>query len=164
MEPELLRALDRIVAEKGYPSRSEAIRDLVRDALVREQWADPRKHVVGALTLVYDHHVPGLEETMTEVQHQYQDLIRCTTHVHLDERHCVEVVVLSGPSGRVREVANRLTALRGVRHAQLAATAVPLSPSAHDHSKAAHEAGHSHAGDQPHDHEGDAAHSHGDGR
>ena len=137
MEPELVRALDRIVAEKGYPSRSEAIRDMIRDVLVREQWADPRQRVVGAVTLVYDHRVPGLEERLTQVQHQYQELICCSSHVHLDDVHCVEVVILSGPSGRVREVANRLSTLRGVKHAQLAATAVPRTqPHEHEHGHA----------------------------
>ncbi len=139
MEADLLQAFDDLIARKGYNNRSEAIRDLVRDALVRDRWDTGTGPVVGAITLVYDHHSRLLEETMTDLQHQYADLIHCSTHVHLDEHHCVEVIVVSGPADRVRHLANRLTALRGVKHGQLACTAVAwATPGEHEGSEPAH--------------------------
>ncbi|MCD6351459.1 MAG: nickel-responsive transcriptional regulator NikR, partial [Armatimonadetes bacterium] len=94
MEQELLEAFDEVLARKGYASRSEAIRDLVRDLLVRERWEHPEAPVVGAITMVYDHHASMLEDRLVALQHQYGELIHASTHVHLDERHCVEVVVV----------------------------------------------------------------------
>ena len=152
MEGELLQAFDELITRKGYNNRSEAIRDLIRDALVRDRWDSGTGPVVGAITLVYDHHSRMLEETMTELQHQYHELIHCTTHVHLDKQHCVEVIVVSGPADRVRELADRLTALRGVKHGQLACTAVAW---AGRHEAHAHE----HEGHGSHEHD---VHEHGD--
>ncbi len=133
MDHELLAAFDRVIERKGYPSRSEAIRDLVRDLMVRERWEHSDAPVVGAITLVYDHHASMLEDRLVDLQHRYADLVHATTHVHLDERHCVEVVVVSGPADRVRELADRITAIKGVQHAQLSGTAVAWESPAHEH-------------------------------
>ena len=153
MDAELLRAFDELIARKGYNNRSEAIRDLIRDALVKDRWETGAGPVVGAITLVYDHHSRLLEETMTDIQHNYHDLIHCSTHVHLDEHHCVEVIVVSGPAERVRELADRLTALRGVKHGQLACTAVAWGDGreTHDHEHGGQESGH--GGEHEHTHE-----------
>jgi CopG family nickel-responsive transcriptional regulator len=124
IDHQLLEAFDRVIRRKGYPSRSEAIRDLIRDLLVREQWAQDEQPVAGCIALLYDHHTHGLEQRLTDAQHEYATLIHSTTHVHLDERHCLEVVVVSGQASRVRRLADRLASVKGVRHAQLAATAV----------------------------------------
>lgn len=145
IEPELLEAFDRVIRDKGYPSRSEAIRDLIRDLLVRRQWEVGRGPVVGAITLVYDHHARTLEERLTDIQHEYAELIHATTHVHLDERHCVEVVVVSGTPERVRELADRLSTIKGVRHSQLSATAIAWQAEAPPHH---HAADHGHPHDQ----------------
>jgi len=74
MEYDLLAAFDRVIKAKGYPSRSEALRDLVRDLLVRERWEHGNQPVVGSITLVYDHHARMLEDRLTDLQHQYADL------------------------------------------------------------------------------------------
>jgi CopG family nickel-responsive transcriptional regulator len=151
MEGELLEAFDRMVAEKGYPSRSEAVRDLVRGLMVRERWELPEGLVVGTITLVYDHRARMLDYKLTHIQHDYHDLIRFSTHVHLDERHCVQVVIVGGPVERVRELADRLTALKGVKHADLSCTAVAWVGDAESEEAGGHAAGHNHEhGDHNH--------------
>jgi len=120
--PDLLAKFDKRIRLAGYPSRSEAIRDVIRDYLVRQQWEQPQGDVVGTVTLVYDHHVRQLEDHITELQHQHTDIVCCTTHVHIDHDNCIEVVVVHGSAAQVREVAEALIAMRGVKHGQLVCT------------------------------------------
>lgn len=118
LEQGLLARFDEIIAQKGYPSRSEAIRDLIRDLLVREEW-EAAGPVAGAVTLVYEHSRRDLVEELVDLQHDYVDVIVSTQHVHLDHDRCLEIVVVRGPAQRVRELASRLQALRGVLHTTL---------------------------------------------
>jgi CopG family nickel-responsive transcriptional regulator len=97
MDAELLAAFDLLITRKGYSSRSEAIRDLVRDAIVKSQGADATQSTVAALCMVYDHHAPELTNRLTSLQHDFNHEIISTLHVHLDHRHCLEVIVLRGP-------------------------------------------------------------------
>jgi len=122
MEDELLRRFDALIKERGYQSRSEAIRDLVRQELVKEEWSDPEAEVVGTLTIVYEHHEHELSNILAELQHQYHTFILCSTHIHLDPHNCLEVVILKGASGRVKYIANTLISTRGVKHGQLVST------------------------------------------
>lgn len=122
MEHDLLARFDERTRLAGYPNRSEAIRDVIRDYLVRQQWADGEQEVIGTVTLVYDHHTRLLEDRLTELQHDHHDLIRCSTHVHLDEHNCLEVVVLLGPAAEVRTLAESLMSTRGVKHGELTCT------------------------------------------
>lgn len=122
MDEELLEAFDEQIARAGYQNRSEAIRDLVRNYLVEQQARHPDAPVVGTVTLMYDHHARLLEDRLTELQHEHHDVIRCSTHVHLDAHNCVEVVVLAGPADRVRQIADSLIAMRGVKHGKLVVT------------------------------------------
>lgn len=122
MEHDLLARFDERTRLAGYPNRSEAIRDVIRDYLVRQQWADGEQEVIGTVTLVYDHHTRLLEDRLTELQHDHHDLIRCSTHVHLDEHNCLEVVVLLGPAAEVRALAENLMSTRGVKHGELTCT------------------------------------------
>lgn len=123
MPRELLEAFDVRNQKKGYRNRSEALRDLVRSALVAEQWGDPRQRVAATFTMVYDHHTRQLSDKITAVQHDYGPLIVSTLHVHLDHDNCLEVLVMRGKSGEIREVADRLAAIKGIKHAQLSLTA-----------------------------------------
>jgi len=118
LEEGLLSRFDELVESKGYPSRSEAIRDLIRDLLVREEW-ESSGPVAGAVTIVYEHHRRELAEELIELQHDYVDVVVSTQHVHLDHDRCLEVVVVRGKADRVRELASRLQAMRGVLHAAL---------------------------------------------
>jgi CopG family nickel-responsive transcriptional regulator len=115
----LSRAFDKRNKRKGYGNRSEAIRDLIRDALVKEEWSDPKAQVAATVTLVYDHHTRTLTDRITEVQHDYGETIVSALHVHLDHHNCLEVVVLRGAAKDVQALADRLGAIKGVKHAQI---------------------------------------------
>lgn len=122
MEASLLKAFDDLIARKGYTNRSEAIRDVLRDYLVQHEWQEEDREVVGAVALVYDHHVRELTHALIELQHHAEADVVCSTHVHLDEHHCLEVIVLRGRPGSVRQVADRLIGTRGVKHGRLMTT------------------------------------------
>lgn len=123
LEAALLEAFDRRNAGKGYATRSEAIRDLIRDRLVREQAAAPAgAEQVAVVTLVYDHHARELASRLVEMQHHHHGLVVSTLHVHLGERHCLEVSVLRGPSADVRHLGDELLATKGVLHGDIALT------------------------------------------
>lgn len=122
IDEDLLKKFDELNGRRGYTNRSEAFRDLIRDALIQEAAAAPESEVVGTLTLVYDHHVRMLQERLTELQHEHHEEIISTLHVHLDHHHCLEVLVLRGKSDRVREIGDRLIATKGVEHGRLTLT------------------------------------------
>lgn len=115
----LVEAFDRRIRSKGYTNRSEAVRDLMRAYLVEGEWEDAEGDVVGTLTIVYDHSRPELAQTLTRLQHEHLGSIVCTTHVHLDEHHCMEIIVLRGPVYDVNAIAGALVAARGVKHGKL---------------------------------------------
>jgi CopG family transcriptional regulator, nickel-responsive regulator len=121
IDRELLVKFDAAIAGKGYQNRSEAIRDLIRDHLVSEQ-AGKNQVVVGTLTIIYDHHRPNLTEKLVDAQHHAGSKVMAATHVHLDHRNCLEVVIMKGRSGAIRDLANRILSLRGVKHGQLVVT------------------------------------------
>ncbi|HNZ39444.1 MAG TPA: nickel-responsive transcriptional regulator NikR [Candidatus Latescibacteria bacterium] len=118
---DLLKRFDRLIRESGYSNRSEALRDLIRDRLVAEQWA-AGEEVVATITLVYDHHVRDLAERLTQVQHQRTDRIISSLHVHLNHDNCLEVIVTRGSAHDVKELAGLLIGSRGVKHGGLVMT------------------------------------------
>jgi len=122
MSRDLLRRFDQVTRQRGYRTRSEAIRDVVRSYLVESEWSLKQAEVVGTITLIYDHGSHDLPHVLSDVQHQFHDKVLCATHVHLDDNNCLEVVVLRGPADAVRAVADRLTATRGVKHGKLVCT------------------------------------------
>jgi CopG family nickel-responsive transcriptional regulator len=121
LDRELLAAFDRVILRKGYNNRSEAVRDLIRDHLVSEA-ADKNEVVVGTLTIVYDHHRPNLTEKLVDAQHHAGGKVLAATHVHLDHHNCLEVVIMKGRSEAIRDLANHILSLRGVKHGQLVVT------------------------------------------
>ena len=121
IDEDLLLEFDRLIKKRGYMNRSEAFRDLIRDALLTET-IDSNKPVVGTLTLVYDHHVPNLSEKLTGAQHSAGAMILAATHVHLDHHYCLEVVIMKGKSRELQELADRMLALRGVELGKLVLT------------------------------------------
>lgn len=122
IDTDLLEKFDRLIEQRGYTNRSEAFRDLIRDELVEKNWESPDSHVVGTVTLVYDHHVRMLSEKLTDIQHDYHHAVLSTLHVHLDHDHCLEVLVVKGKSGDVRKVADALISTKGVKHGRLTIT------------------------------------------
>jgi CopG family nickel-responsive transcriptional regulator len=119
IEDDLLAAMDALVARRGYPSRSEAVRDIVREALSADERADTRSPCFAALSYVYDHHRRELAKRLTESQHDHHDLTVAALHVHLDHDTCLEVAVLKGRRGEVEALADSITSQRGVRHGRL---------------------------------------------
>lgn len=118
----LLERFDRLVGDKGYVNRSEAIRDLIRDALVEKTWEEGDEETVGTVTLVYDHHVHDLADKLTDIQHDHHDRIISTLHVHLDHHNCLEVLIVRGKAGQIRSIADALIRVKGVKHGKLVMT------------------------------------------
>lgn len=123
LEGRLLKRFDRLIDRKGYANRSEAIRDLIRESLVREQWEMNLDQAVGTITLVYDHDTRELADRLTDLQHAHYETIVSTLHVHLDSHHCLEVLVLRGKASDLKAIADRLIGTRGVQHGTFSATA-----------------------------------------
>jgi CopG family nickel-responsive transcriptional regulator len=117
----LLIEFDRLITKRGYKNRSEAFRDLIREALLSET-VDLNRPVVGTLTLVYDHHVPNLSEKLTDAQHTAGAMVLAATHVHLDHHYCLEVIIMKGRSKEIQGIADRILALRGVELGKLVLT------------------------------------------
>jgi CopG family nickel-responsive transcriptional regulator len=123
IESGLLSEFDELIARRGYPSRSEAFRDLIRDALLDEAAASGREEVVGTITLVYDHHVRQLGARLTSRQHDAHHSVLSALHVHLDHDNCLEVIVVRGTAAEVKRLADGLISMKGVRHGRLTITA-----------------------------------------
>ena len=122
VDTELLKKYDSLLKKTGYSNRSEAIRDLIRERLIKEEWADPKKKVVGVLALVYDHGTRELTEVLNQIQHRHVQDVIASLHVHLDVHNCLEIIVLKGPVKRVKKIAQELLTLRNVKHGQLTMT------------------------------------------
>lgn len=122
----LLERFDRVLGERGYSSRSEALRDLIRDYLVEVEW-ESNEETIGTVTLVYDHHVKELSEELNSLQHDMGKAIISTLHVHLDHHLCLEVVLVRGRSREIRRMADRLIGTKGVVHGKLTAATVGRS-------------------------------------
>lgn len=122
VEGELLKEFDRLIDNIGYSNRSEAIRDLIRERLVRKEWEDKDKETVGILGLVYNHEKRELTENLTRIQHEYLHATISSTHIHLDKHNCLEVIILKGKSGFIRKIADELLSTKSVKHGELIMT------------------------------------------
>ncbi|MDD2357167.1 MAG: nickel-responsive transcriptional regulator NikR [Thiovulaceae bacterium] len=119
LEEDLLIALDRQILDKGHVSRSEFMRDLIREQLVEESWKNEEEEVVGVLTLIYDHHQRGLLQKMAEIQHDEHVNILCTTHVHIDHNNCLETIMIKGTPSVVEKIAGKIGGLKGINFSKL---------------------------------------------
>ena len=124
IEADLLGRFDELVRRKGYETRSEVLRNLMRDYLVANEWELDDKQAIGTITLVFDHHSGELSERLTEIQHAYHDSILSALHVHLDAHTCLEVIIVRGRGCTLQEVADRLITAKGVLHGKLVITSV----------------------------------------
>ncbi len=122
LDEKLLMSFDDLIEQKSYMNRSEAIRDLIRASLVENTCESDEEVVVGTVTLVYNHHVRDLSDKLTEQQHAYHDRIISALHVHLDAHNCLEVLVVRGPAREVKQIANELIGVKGVKHGKLVMT------------------------------------------
>ncbi|HTY24508.1 MAG TPA: nickel-responsive transcriptional regulator NikR [Desulfomonilaceae bacterium] len=116
---DLLDKFDVLIAEKGYTNRSEAIRDLIRDRLVEDEWSRSEHEVVGTVTVVYNHEQSDLAQKLTEIQHRQHELVISALHVHLDQHNCLEVLIVRGRSEEVKKVGELLISTRGVKHGKI---------------------------------------------
>lgn len=122
MSRDLLKSFDQLIKELGYRNRSEAIRDLIRERLVQQEWELTDRETVGSITLVYSHDIGELSEVLTAMQHKYHEHILSTMHIHLDKHNCLEVLVVKGKSKEIKKIADRLLSTKGVKHGRLTTT------------------------------------------
>jgi CopG family transcriptional regulator, nickel-responsive regulator len=116
LEEDLLIKFDRLIKKKKYTNRSEALRDMIREELVKKEWTD-NQEVTGAITLVYDHHTRELVTKVLDVQHDHHDCILSTQHIHLDHHNCFEIIVTKGKSKEIEELFQKLKSIKNVKHA-----------------------------------------------
>ena len=136
IEDKLLKQFDEEIEKKGYGSRSEAIRDLIRDQIVTQEW-DSDQETVGTITIVYDHHTRDLSANLTHLQHSFKGDIKSVLHIHLDHSNCLEVLVVQGKGKLLKEFSDQLVSVRGVKHGKLTMTttgdAIPTKGGHHVH-------------------------------
>ena len=121
-DPELLDKFDKLIRKKGYTNRSEAIRDLVRKSLIESDIEEETGKVFGTLTIIYDHHAGDITNRLMHLQHHHLADILSTTHIHVDEHMCLEVLIVRGMAKAVRKLADNIRAIRGVKHGELVMT------------------------------------------
>jgi CopG family transcriptional regulator, nickel-responsive regulator len=119
LEDDLLEQFDRYCQEEQFATRSEAVRQLIRDTLTRRAWESQSRDAAGTLTLVYDHHRAQLGERLTQLQHDHVDLVISTMHTHLTHDLCLEVIVLRGPAEQLKKIAAQLRGLKGIHKGEL---------------------------------------------
>jgi len=122
MDENLLQRFDTLISRKGYANRSEAMRDLIREHLVEEEWREKGREMIGTITIVYNHHTRGLSDTLIDLQHHFHNLIISTMHLHMDEDNCLEVLVVKGKVNKIKSIADKLISTRGVKHGKLTMT------------------------------------------
>lgn len=115
----LLREIDDRVGESGYVSRSELVRDLIRERMVEDKWSDTDAEVYGVLTISYDHHQRELSDKLVDIQHGKHANVLCATHVHLDHHNCLETIVMKGHPEEIERIALKIGGLKGVAFSRL---------------------------------------------
>jgi CopG family transcriptional regulator, nickel-responsive regulator len=120
IEQNLSEKFDRFVNERNYATRSEAIRDLIRDALIQQKIeSESETNALGSLTLVYDHHARNLSQEMGAIQHDFHDLILSVMHLHVSHDDCMEVIALRGKVSEITKLADALLSLKGIKNGKL---------------------------------------------
>ena len=125
-EPELLSKFDALIKVKGYNNRSEAIRDLVRKSLIESEIESENGEVIGTLTIIYDHDVGDVTNRLLHLQHHHHSEISSTSHIHVDQHTCLEVLVVRGQAKNVRELSDNIKAVKGVKHGELIITTTSI--------------------------------------
>ncbi len=118
LDKDLLDKFDRLIREKNYTNRSEAFRDLIREDLVKAEWKK-NKEIVGAITLIYDHHKRELVNKLMDIQHDFGGIIISSQHIHLDHNNCLEIIAVKGSSKEAQKLSDNLKSVKGVKHGTL---------------------------------------------
>ncbi len=135
LEPALAEAFDTLISARGYRSRSEAVRDLLRREIETARAEEPdHQHCIASLSYLYNHHQRDLGERLTSLQHDHHDLTVATMHTHLDHEHCLETVVLRGLTPQIRRFAEAMMAESGVKHGSLNLIGIEADKHSHTHA------------------------------
>ena len=126
IDEDLLARFDAWMSDHGYTNRSEAVRDLIRSALVEQEWSDPAAAVAAVLSIIYDHSASHLAQEVTHIQHEDHHAVLCSQHVHLDHHKCLEVILMRGKVAQLRRVADTIIATRGVHASKLSLLGLDL--------------------------------------
>lgn len=126
LESELLKDFDRFCREGKFATRSEAVRQVIRDTLTRQSWSCDSRDVAGTLTLVYDHHRSQIRDQLVKLQHDHTEHVVSTLHVHLNHDLCLEVIVLRGPAPDLQTIASRLRGIKGVHKGEFVMASADL--------------------------------------
>jgi len=119
LDSNLLEKFDALISARGYTNRSEALRDMIRDQLIKEDWKAGSKEAVAAVSLVYDHHELELPKRLTDLQHEHHGLVVSALHVHLTHHHCLEILVLRGRGDRIKKLGHSLVGTNGIKHGEV---------------------------------------------
>jgi len=122
LEKELLERFDKLITRRGYSNRSEAVRDLIRDQLVQEEWSEREKddaEKVAVVTLVYDHESSSIAQRLTHIQHEHHGVVVSALHVHLDAHNCLEVLILRGRADVIVPMGESLVGTKGVKYGKV---------------------------------------------
>jgi len=130
LEPNLLEAFDEDITKKGYSSRSEALRDLVRDSLAENEWKNDDDWMVGIVVMVYDHTASAVGDKLTDMQHAHHNLMKTSVHIHLDDTKCMEILICEDRLSNLKEFASEITSVKGVLRGRLTMVA-PSSGNMH---------------------------------
>ncbi|HEQ70873.1 MAG TPA: nickel-responsive transcriptional regulator NikR [Spirochaetia bacterium] len=128
LDDDLLSGFDTLISRKGYQNRSEAIRDLIREALMEEDWRTGERIGTGIVMIVYDHHQYNLAQKVTGLQHSHYQVVVSSLHTHLDAHNCLEVIILKGKGGVIREIADNIISTRGVQFGRFIPAATEKKP------------------------------------
>jgi CopG family transcriptional regulator, nickel-responsive regulator len=139
LEDDLLENFDRYCTEQHFATRSEAVRQLIRDTLTTHAWESDSGDAAGTLTLVYDHHRQQLRDHLTQLQHDHTELVVSTLHAHLTHDLCLEVIVLRGPAGQLQQIASQLRGLKGVFKGELVMASAATGQHEHPPKHGGHE-------------------------
>ncbi|MDD3520426.1 MAG: nickel-responsive transcriptional regulator NikR [Actinomycetota bacterium] len=116
IEEKLLKEFDCLIKEKNYINRSEAIRDLIREKLVKEEWDSADMEVAGAIIIVYDHHKRELVQNLISIQHDFLKLIIASQHIHFDHNNCMEMIAVRGNIKELKKLESKIKSEKGVKH------------------------------------------------
>lgn len=121
LDKDLLEKFDLLIREKNYTCRSEALRDMIREVLIKKQWQKGQE-IAGAVTLIYDHHKRELVNKLTDIQHDFGNIIISSQHIHLDHDNCLEIIAVKGSPKEAQRLADTLKSVKGVKHGTLSMT------------------------------------------
>ena len=122
IEDDLLKNFDKLIEIQGYANRSESVRDMIRDKLMVADLAKPNTNAIAAIFVVYDHHSNDLSQALNNIQHNNLNIIRSSTHVHIDHQNCLEVIIMKGKSSEIKKLTDLLSSTKGIKHGKLIMT------------------------------------------